>query len=220
MKHMMASHSAVSPSSSTKSSQGVFSRRAGSSEGGAEASSGGESDWTGTGDDWTGASSDSAFINYIRSQHQNSDRFKSPGVSPSPPPPQMARGIARPDELVYMSINQQTLNEDNQYCTIQELQKKTTSPSPNKRLPLQPVVELTDSTDDDGEGYCKMVPNSIRTELKQRAVENPSHLAYNYPTIPPPSNLHQTHSCSSPSHLLHHHHAPSPAQHRVSPAAQ
>ena len=224
MKHMMASHNTVSPSSSsssssTRSPQTGFSRGPGS-EGGAEASSGGESDWTGTGDDWTGASSDSAFINFIRSQHQNADKFRSPGISPSPPPTQLGRPpIPRADEVMYMPINQQMLNEDNQYCTIQDL-KKPTSPSPSKHAALQPVIELTDSTDDDGEGYCKMVPNSIRTELKQKAVENPSHLrqTYSYPTIPPPSNLHHAHY-SSPSHLIHQV-PPPPHVHRVSPAAQ
>jgi len=213
MKHMMATNSATSPSSTRSQHSGFMMR--GGSEGGAEASSGGESDWTGTGDDWTGASSDSAFLNYIRSQHQNADRFRSPGVSPSPPPSQGGRAAPRADEIVYMSINKQTLNEDNQYCSIQDIQKKPISPSPNKRTALQPVIEFTDSTDDE---YCKMVPNSVRTELKQRSVESPSHTTYNYPRIPPPSNLHQAHSYS-PGHLIHQV-PPPPHAHRISPAAQ
>ena len=147
--------------------------KSGSEGGGAEASSGGESDWTGTGDDWTGTSSDSTFINFIRSQHQSNDMFHSPGMSPCHQLPRTAPSLD--EEMVYMEINQQTINQDNQYCSLREATNSSNrtafSPSSLKLSVLQPVVELTESTMDD-DGYCKMVPNaSVRTELKQRARE-------------------------------------------------
>lgn len=218
---MMASHSKISP---TLSPQFTYVKR-GSEGGGAEASSGGESDCTGTGDDWTGASSDSTFINFIRSQHQNAEKFLSPGVSPSPPPQLPRTGPPRSDELLYMQINQLTLNQDNQYSSIQALQnqalqngsKTSPSPSPIIKNTLKPVVEVSDSVADDDDGYCKMVPNSIRTELRQRAEHFSPQLPYS--SVPPPPNVHQhPMSYPSPSHLLHQQAPPSHLLHQASPS--
>lgn len=140
-----------------------------------ETGSGSESDWTGTGDDWTGASSDSAFINYIRSQHQfNSTdplQFGSPSASPSPPPPPAPRSSR---EGIYTNLNPSTLNEDNQYCSVDRLHPKavmspTLSPTPIRAAtapttPLHPVSELGESQTEEDE-YCKMVSSGIRAGL-------------------------------------------------------
>lgn len=185
MKHMMSTHSQISsplPVRADQQSNGILRGRS-DREGG----SGSESDWTGTGDDWTGASSDSAFINYIRSHHHHgsADRFTSPGMSPSPPPRSSSQG-----DGIYTNLNPNTLNQDSQYCSIDRLhpvasKSQTTSPSPNRGAPptstlLNSVSELVESAEDDE--YCKMVPNAgIRAALMNPTSPLPTRPL---PTIP------------------------------------
>ena len=179
MKHMMSTHAQLSPGQS-----GALRGRGGEREGGSES----ESDWTGTGDDWTGTSSDSAFINLIRSNHEHL-RFTSAGASPSPTPPY--RSGSTQSEEIYTRINPQTLNQDNQYCLINQLHpiavNPPTSPSPRRSplttttisTPKHTVLQLTDSLDDE---YCKMVPRaSIREGLLVKEGTSP-------PPIPAQTN--------------------------------
>lgn len=184
MKHMMSTHSQVSPSNPGGSAPpaplmseldpgyGLVRMKGNGSVGGETKDSGSESDWTGgTGDDWTGASSDSAFINYIRSQHQNS-RFNSSPGAPSPPLQRRSNTSSpQQSEEVYMNLNPNTLNQDNQYCSINQIRPKGHSPTPTNKpglsSPLQSVLELSESLDEDD--YCKMVSNAgIRAGLKQQ----------------------------------------------------
>ena len=143
--------------------------------------SGSESDWTG--DDWTGASSDSAFINYIRSQHQL--HHCSPRVSPSPVPT-----ISGTGDGIYMGLSPHTLNHDNQYCSVDRLHPVAAhSPTPNRPsgpTPLDSVAELGESLTEEDE-YCKMVPNaSIRAELMKQPPLSP--LAGRRPLPPTPTH--------------------------------
>ncbi len=174
MKNMMSSHSKITSNcSSPQVASPLLSRADRTSPNGymkskGEGGSGSESDWTGTGDDWTGASSDSAFINYIRSQHQFGStehaRFDPSSAMPSPPPPHHSAS----NDGIYTNLDPHTLNQDNQYCSIDRLHpiagRPIKNPSPN-RTPLDAMSELGESLNEDDE-YCKMVPNAvIRTGL-------------------------------------------------------
>lgn len=218
MKQMMSSHSKISsncssplvasplPSRGSRTSPNGFVRAKG--EGGG---SGSESDWTGTGDDWTGASSDSAFINYIRSRHQFGStehaRFgPSNSDTPSPPPPHRSTST----DGIYTNLDPRTLNHDNQYCSIDRLQvhpvagkapSALRNPSPN-RTPLNSMAELGESLNEEDE-YCKMVPNAvIRSGLgparpAQQVEETP-------PPVPFPTHRHGRSSFDSPRHTPSH----------------
>lgn len=165
-----------------------------------EAGSGSESsDWTGTGEDWTGTSSDSAFINYIRSQrHGGSGSLSSSGVSPSPPPRSSSQG-----DIIYTHLNPLTINQDNQYASVDRLhsiagKSWTLTPSIS---PLNSVSELGESltlTEDDD--YCKMVPNTdIRAGLLQHSAMSSHHLPL--PPLPGENNVrHPTLSSPLPAH--------------------
>ena len=150
-----------------------------------------EDDWTGgTGDDWTGtgASSDSGFINFIRNRPENGylmGLHGHPGHSPctSPPPPVPPKGPLTPppgaSECHYMNLTSSTMDQDNQYVTInrQELLAKHNAefkrggPICDYQRPrpvgmttptvVQPASHTTDELNNsftDEDGYCKMVP--------------------------------------------------------------
>ncbi len=164
----MSTHSSPTPlsPSSRRSETSTLVQVNGEREGGS--AGGSESDWTGgTGDDWTGTgtSSDSAFINYIRSQHQHGDRFGllGGGATPSPPLPPLRRTSNRSAEETYANINPMTLNQDNQYCTINQLTQNNSRHTPNTATPTHvqtpPPKNLVDSYSTDDDEYCKMVPN-------------------------------------------------------------
>lgn len=169
-----------------------------------EGGSGSESsDWTGTGEDWTGASSDSAFINYIRShQHGGSNSFSPPGVTPSPPPP---RSNSQGD-LIYTHLNPLTINQDNQYASIDRLhpiagKSQTLSPSPNRRAtPITTSLNsVCEQTEDDE--YCKMVPNmGIRASLLRKTPMSVPAQHLPLPPLPGENAIHPALSSPLPAH--------------------
>ena len=169
-----------------------------------------EEDWTGTGDDWTGtgASSDSGFINFIRTRQENGYLFghqghpmnsRSPCASPPPPVPPKGPlpSIPQDGECHYMNLTSSTMDQDNQYVTIN-----------SKELLAQHAAEfrqggrfadyqqprmvtagghMTSCTSDDltnsftdEEGYCRMVP-----QLQRSIVRNSSLPNTRPPAVPP-----------------------------------
>ena len=175
-----------------------------------------EEDWTGTGDDWTGtgASSDSGFINFIRNRPENGYLLGLQGhpaqsLCASPPPPVPPKGPLTPppqaSECHYMNLTSSTMDQDNQYVTInrQELMAmhnaefKKGGPICTYQRPrpaesttavttttMMSSGETSHSTDElvnsftDEDGYCRMVP--------QRAIgRNGSLPSVRPPPIPP-----------------------------------
>ena len=232
MKQMMSTHSMVT--SPTTSPTAV--KRDTSSLDSSSTSSGGrlrvqhdtsgrrsgmdsEEDWTGTGDDWTGtgASSDSGFINFIRNRPENGYLLGLHGhpahsLCASPPPPVPPKGqLTLPpqaSECHYMNLTSSTMDQDNQYVTInrQELiamhnaefkkggpicdyqrprpvgSTETTTMTMSAQQASHSTDELVNSfTDEDG--YCRMVP--------QRAIGRNGSL----PNVrPPPIPAHKKQS--------------------------
>lgn len=194
MKHMMLTHSQMASPLPARQDHQSNGQGRGRGEG-----SGSESDWTGTGDDWTGTSSDSVFLNYIRSQHQFNPT-RSPGISPSPPPPRSNSSSSSHQEGIYTNLNPSTLNQDNQYCSIDRLhpvavKSPTLSPTPNRVTPPQPLHSLEALAEDDE--YCKMVPNSgIRAAVLMQQKTSPTPNRYpspahaSRPSLPSPTPVH------------------------------
>lgn len=183
---MMSTHSQITsplPSRHDQVSNGIPRGRDGGS--------GSESDWTGgTGEDWTGASSasESAFINNLMRSHRHagSDSLSS-GVSPSPPPRSSSQG-----DGIYTSLNVFTLNQDNQYASVDRLHSiagkstsRTVSPGapPTTTTPLNSVSELGESLTEEDD-YCKMVPNSIRGDLMKAPPMSPIPSHRQLPPLP------------------------------------
>ena len=212
MKHMMSTHSQVSsplPSRPDQQQVNGISRMRG------EGGSGSESDWTGTGDDWTGASSDSAFFNSMRARYHG-DRFASPGgsaSSSSPPPlPRERTGSLSAGDSIYTNLNPNTMNKDNQYCSIDRLQQQLAgvvhkSPSPNRgALPtstrsLSSVSELGESTEEDE--YCKMVSHAgIRAGLAQQDPSLMSPMAAHRSVPMSPIVTHKSFQSPVPGHRV------------------
>lgn len=170
-----------------------------------------EEDWTGTGDDWTGtgASSDSGFINFIRTRGENGYLQGHPvfARSPcmSPPPPLPPKGPMMPpesDECHYMNLTSSTMDQDNQYVTINRQELLAIHESEFKRggaiaqyqrprpATTEPAVDTKDDltnsfTDEDG--YCRMVPQ--RAIARNGSMPNPR---------PPPVPPHKKQSVPSP----------------------
>ena len=176
-----------------------------------------EEDWTGTGtgDDWTGtgASSDSGFINFIRNRPENGYLLGLRGhlaphslcASPPPPVPPKDSLIPPPQtgECHYMNLTSSTMDQDNQYVTInrQELiamhnaefkkggpicdyQRPRPAGGSSTTTTTLPGEHTSQSTDElvnsftDEDGYCRMVP--------QRAIgRNGSLPNVHPPPIPP-----------------------------------
>lgn len=169
-----------------------------------------EEDWTGTGDDWTGtgASSDSGFINFIRTRQENGylphglqgHPINSRPHCASPPPPVPPKGplspIPQDSECHYMNLTSSTMDQDNQYVTInsKELLAKHAAEFrqggrfadyQQPRLVTTGDGHMTTSTSDDlmnsftdEEGYCRMVP--------QRSIARNSSLPNTRPPAVPP----------------------------------
>lgn len=190
---MMSSHSQqISSPLSGRAEQLPMARARGVERDGG---SGSESDWTGTGDDWTGASSDSAFINFIRSQHQlHHSSHSSPRMSPVP---------STSGEGIYTGLSPNTMNQDNQYCSVDRLHPVAPhSPTPNRgnTTPLDSVAELGESLTEEDE-YCKMVPNaSIRADLMKKAEPPLSPLAVRRPLPQVPLHSNSSDPAMLPPH--------------------
>lgn len=123
---------------------------------------------SGTGEDWTGtgASSDSGFIAFLRSRHQNPSPFMSPHSTPPPLPPKKP-SMFPSREGDYMNLTPATMDEHNQYVTItgrNGLNGTLTGHTSSGAEYQTPRTDINDSsnhpllssTDDDG--YCRMVP--------------------------------------------------------------
>ena len=175
-----------------------------------------EEDWTGTGDDWTGtgASSDSGFINFIRSRHENGYLLgnpafaQSPCTSPPPPLPPKLPPLPPPPsgECHYMNLTSSTMDQDNQYVMInrQELLARQQGlefqrggaiseyqrPRPAMTEPALDSTEALANSFTDEDGYCKMVP--------QRAITRNGSMPNAYPPPVPPHKKQGT-----PSHFAH-----------------
>lgn len=176
-----------------------------------------EEDWTGTGDDWTGtgASSDSGFINFIKTRQENGyllglqgqSRFTRTSPCASPPPPLPPKGPMMPppeaSECHYMNLTSSTMDQDNQYVTInrQELiamhnaEFKKGGPIAEYQQPRPATTSppAADSADDlvnsftDEDGYCRMVPQQ-RVIARNGSMPN---------TRPPPVPPHKKQSIPS-----------------------
>ena len=163
-----------------------------------------EEDWTGTGDDWTGtgASSDSGFINFIRTRQENGYFQGHPmnsGLSPLPPVPPKGPLLPIPQdgECHYMNLTSSTMDQDNQYVTINSkelLAQHAAEFRHGGRFAdyQQPrmvggVGHMTSSTSDDltssftdEEGYCRMVPQVQRSIARNSSLPNSRP-----PAVPP-----------------------------------
>lgn len=173
-----------------------------------------EEDWTGTGDDWTGtgASSDSGFINFIRTRQQENGYLhghpvfaRSPCATPPPPVPPKGPLLPPPPsgECHYMNLTSSTMDQDNQYVMInrQELLARQESefkmggaiaeyqrPRPATTEPVVDSKEELSNSFTDEDGYCRMVP--------QRAVTRNGSMPNSRPPPIPPHK-------STPSHFAH-----------------
>ena len=168
-----------------------------------------EEDWTGTGDDWTGtgASSDSGFINFIKTRQENGylqglqgqsgfgKYTRSPCASPPPLPPKGPLMPPQPDgESHYMNLTSSTMDQDNQYVTINRQELMAMHEAQSKRggaitdyqtpRPATTSPSVSDGNGDlvnsftDEDGYCRMVP--------QRAIaRNGSMPNARPPPVPP-----------------------------------